>query len=208
MKKLTFLVLLFSFFISTQAQVTITQSNVESLLTVGTTITTYVDTISTSFDIGSTGQSSWDFSGHPYQTVIDIVNIDPSTSPVANRFTAGNYATYSTVDVGGVVSESWAHVSVQNNIYSDIGTHSIVYEGGEEGIKTITTEFNPPEIIYQFPLTYGSNWSQSGTRDFEIEIFGFKQGFSVDYSVTRTIDAYGTLTMPDGTTIDVLRVKN
>lgn len=67
MKKFTFLMFLIVLFLSTQAQVTITQADVASTLTLGKTVKTYADTLNTNVNIGATGQSSWDFSGHPHQ---------------------------------------------------------------------------------------------------------------------------------------------
>ena len=207
MKRFTFISFLFLFLISTQAQVTITQAEVEAHLAVGKTTTSYADTLGGSVDIGAPGQSSWDFTGHQFQLEFDAQSIAVGTSPAAGTFTSATHATYSKPTFAGVTSETWVHLSVANGAYSDLGTYTSVAAGGFTTNTTI--EITPGEAILQLPLNFGATWTQTGVRHFDIEIVGlpFGQSYDVNYTITRTVDAWGTLTMPNGTSESALRVK-
>lgn len=207
MKKFTFLIFLSFLFLSIHAQVTITQADIAAQLALGKTVTTYADTLNSSVNIGSTGQSSWDFSGHPYQLVFDAESINPGSSPASGTFNSANYATYSEPTFAGVTSNTWVHLGLDGSAYSDLGTYT---EATAMGFTTQTTiKMNPAETIMQLPLTFGANWSHTGTRDVDVVIVGvpFPQSYAVDVSVTRTVDAWGTLIMPDGRSVNVLRIK-
>ncbi len=198
----TFLLLFFT----SQAQVTITEADIAAQLAVGKTITTYADTLNTAVDIGSTGQSSWNFSGHPHQMVFDSESITPSSSPVAASFGSANYVSFSEPTFAGVTSQTWGHLNLGGGAYSNLGTHTIANVMGFETSTTI--QFNPAEVMMQLPLTFGASWSHSGTREVSLEFGGFPgQNYTVQASVTNVVDAWGTLIMPDGRSVNVLRVK-
>ncbi len=189
------------------AQVSVTQSDVETHLALGNTITSYSDTLGATVDIGSAGQSSWDFSGHPHQLMFDATVVNNSNSPAAGTFSGATHTTYSNPTFAGVTSETWVHLSLGNGAYSDLGTYT---SAAGFGFTTNTTiEILPAENILQLPLNYQDSWSQTGVRSFEVVIEGFPggQSYDIDYSITRTVDAYGQLTMPNGTVENVLRIK-
>lgn len=207
MKKFTFLTFLLFLFLSTQAQVTITQADVAATLSLGKTVTTYADTLNTNVNIGATGQSSWDFSGHPHQLEFDAESINPGSSPAAGTFGSANYVTYSQPTFAGVTSNTWVHLGLDGNAYSDLGTYT---EVAAAGFTTQTTiQMNSAEVIMQLPLTFGASWTYNGTRDVNVNIVGipFPQSYTVDATITRTVDAWGTLVMPDGRSVNVLRIK-
>jgi hypothetical protein len=194
------------FLLTTTAQVTITQADVEANIALGNTVTSFADTLGGSVDIGAPGQSSWDFSGHQFQLEFDATTVDNSNSPSAATFSGATHTTYSNPTFAGVTSETWVHLSVGGNAYSDLGTFTTAEAFGFTTNTTIV--INPAEVILQLPLTFGASWSQSGVRDVETEIVGLStQNYSVDYTINRTVDAWGTLTMPNGTSEGALRVK-
>lgn len=200
--------LLFAFlllFITTQSQVTITQADLEAELTIGNTVTTFVDTLTSSVDVGTAGQGSWDFSGLQSQFQLDATSIDPSTSPAAGTFSGATHATYSNPTFAGVTLETWVHLSVGGGTYGNMGAYTTASTSGFTTTTTIVID--PPESIYQLPLNYNDSWTESGTRSFSVEVAGFPQNHDVDYTSTNTVDAYGALTMPDGTIENVIRIK-
>lgn len=207
MKKFTFLTFLLFLFLSTQAQVTITQADIAAQLTLGEIVTTYADTLNSSVNIGSTGQSSWDFSGQPQQLEFDAESINPGTSPAAGTFGSASHVTYSQPTFAGVTSNTWVHLVLNGSAYSDLGTYTEVTAAGFTTQTTI--QMNPAEVIMQLPLTFGASWTYNGTRDVDVNIVGipFPQSYSVDATITRTVDAWGTLIMPDGRSVNVLRIK-
>ena len=207
MKKLTFLAIVLSFFLTTPAQVTITQADVEAHLGMGKTITSYSDTLGGQVNIGAPGQSSWEFTGHPFQLQFDATVIPNGNSPAAGSFGGATHTTYSMPTFAGVTSETWVHLSVGNGAYSDLGTYTSVTSFGFTTNTTI--EIAPSETILQLPLNFGASWSQTGVRSFDVAISGIPGGqqHDINYTFTRTVDAWGSLTMPNGTVENVLRIK-
>ena len=206
MKRLAIFFSVLLFLLTASAQVTITQADVEANIAMGNTVTSFADTLGGSVDIGAPGQSSWDFSGHQFQLEFDATTVDNSNSPAAATFSGATHTTYSNPTFAGVTSETWVHLSVGGGAYSDLGTFTTADAFGF--ITNTTIVINPAEVILQLPLTFGATWSQSGVRAVETEIVGLStQNYSVDYTITRTVDAWGTLTMPDGTSEGALRVK-
>lgn len=204
MKRLTLISFLFLFLITVHAQVTITQTDLEAQIAVGETVTSYVDSLTASVDVGGTGQGTWDFSGLEYQYELDATSIDPASAPTS--FSGATHVTYSNPTFAGTTSETWVYLTIGSGAYSNIGTYTTAMVSGFDMTTTITID--PPETLYQLPIDYNTTWSQSGTRSINAEITGLSsQQYDVTYTNTVTVDAYGTITMPNGTSEEVLRIK-
>ncbi len=206
MKKFTFFIPFLFLFLTTQAQVTITESNVLAPLTIGNTITTYQDTLVGMVDIGAPGQSSWDFSGQTSKFEFETTMIDPSTSPAASTFSGATHASHAQPTFAGVTSDIWTHEIVSGGTYGDLGTYSTTTAFGFTTETTV--EVNPPDVFMPLPLNYQDTWNSTTVRTVSTVTAGFPgQTTDVDYNTTRTADAYGSLVMPDGSVESVLRVK-
>jgi hypothetical protein len=172
---------------------------------IGETSVEYVDSSSTSADIGSPGQSSWDFSNWEYDRVIEAENLQPSEGMSSDEFPAATVVEQSSTDFAGFSSELYNYVLLTSEEYANVGNYSSSVAGGVSSETLMTLD--QPETIAYLPLNYGDSWDQTTTRSFEIETSGFINTHTVDSDITRSVDAYGTLTFPNGTTEEVLRVK-
>jgi len=68
----------------------------------------------------------------------------------------------------------------------------------------IPLKYNSPDILYRFPMEYGSTGSSFAEYAFGADNFGF---ISKEISRENTVDGWGTLTTPYGT-FEVLRLKS
>jgi len=204
--KFTFFSFLLFLLLTAQAQVTITQADFEAQIAIGETVTSFVDTLAGSVDVGGSGQGTWDFSGLQSQYQFDATSIDPSSAPESGTFSGATHVTYSNPTFAGATSESWVYLSIGNGAYRNIGAYTTATISGFTSTTTVTID--PPETLYKLPINYNDTWTESGTRSVNSEISGFPgQQYDVTYTNTCTVDAYGTITMPNGTTEDILRIK-
>lgn len=198
------ILILFIFFgITGYSQITITKEEVEQYNVVGTTSTSYLDTTTTSADIGiTTGENSWDFSG--FTSIQSFTNtcIDPATSPYHSSFPNSTICRKYTVNIMGFESNNWLYNSIDlNSFYLDGIVTSTSF------IITIvsTTTYSPSEIQIKFPLTTGTSWTQDYTSTTTSSTGGTPA--VTNYHLTYTVDAYGSLKLPGGIITQALRMK-
>ena len=202
MKKQVLLLMIFTVaFISSRAQITITNADMPSVNDVFEVNTA---TPSPGIDPVPTGPNhTWDFSlltaaMQHNDTFISVLSI-PSFYSLA--FLASSFAVRGVQDINlGALTFSDIY-----NIYKKSST-KYEYSGQGAEINSIPTPmiYNPRDVIYRFPMNYG-NADSSGS------------GFSIniptlaDYAKARkrvnVVDGWGTLILPSGS-FNVLRVKS
>ena len=203
MKKL-FIIMFVLLALTTSSQVTITKSDFSSLFAIGNSFTTYNDTTIVSLDIGLSGENTWDFSALTADFTAQSSNITVSSAQENNSFPGASSAVYSTTTIQGISINTWTYLKIETDKVSGLGFH--IENNSSDVQMTTTLVYNPPEVVYQLPLTFGASWTDTGTREIESEVGGFTNNSTEDYTITKTVDAWGELTMPDGTTEDVLRI--
>lgn len=145
----------------------------------------YKDCDSTDVEAGPSGSAvNWDFSNlstidNRYEMVVS-----PSQSPYANQFPGTNYC---------------------RNIYSGPGTYNHYLSTSEAlyylGFSTSTffLKYDDPQKLIEFPFTYNDSFVD--TTILMTETF-------IETSYLNTLaDAYGIVTLPNGTYENVLRIK-
>jgi len=85
-----------------------------------------------------------------------------------------------------------------SNDFREVGFAATAY-----GIP-LPFKFDTPDIIFDFPLTYGNAFDSHSGFEFAIPDFGY---ILMDRNRSSTVDGWGTLTTPYGT-FDVLRIKS
>jgi len=203
MKKI--ITILFIFFVTTTfSQVSITESDFNLQLAVGASFTAHQDTTLTSIDIGSTGENSWDFSALSSDYTIQTSNITVSSAPESSTFPDASSVVYSSATIQGITIDTWSYTKVETGKIDGLGVH---VENNNSSVQIAsTTSYDPPEVIYQLPLTFGASWTDTGVRNVENVVSGFSNSSTENYSITKTVDAWGTLKTPDGNTENVLRI--
>ena len=159
------------------------------------------------------GNNTWDFSALEEQFVFDFQLIDVEDSPYADSFAVANAVTYfSFSDTSlGFASETWGYTLISDGSgdYEE-GIHSLggaTLTDSEDG--PITTFFRsiPGDFSFKTPLNFGDEWVSEDSV-FTTTVFGeFSLGTGATSTVTRTVDAWGTMLLPGGESVEALRVK-
>ncbi len=186
-------------------QISITQEDVSGWLSAGNTLSAHSDTTSQIIDIGSPGgESVWDFSNIHPDVNYDIQVINPSRTEFDTSYSASNVASYYQDEVNGSPYEHWLYYTLNDQ-------HLILYGNviRQPQIPDITqTSYTPPRIIYNFPIDYNTNWSQN--LDGEVVLWHDGIPTTIEsgtYSISASIDGYGSITFPDGSNNNALRIK-
>ncbi|HKJ81496.1 MAG TPA: T9SS type A sorting domain-containing protein [Ignavibacteriaceae bacterium] len=187
------------------AQITITSSDVQSYFTIGKILHISDDTSTTSLNIGDTGATSWDFSGLHSDSLINIHIVKPSGTPFGNNFPAATFSNSDTVIVSGYPAEQWQFYSVNNALlYYGFSGH-----GNAGGFQiTAISHNNPAAKNLVLPLNMGTNWTEDFVRTDSTIISQLPPSVSyTNIHDENTVDAYGSMTLPGGDTVQALRVR-
>ena len=184
------MVLLFSCLIAFN-QITILS---DDLLDVGDSVVlANADTVPSGFDPGPPGANlHWDFSGIVMDTTSQLNFLDPATTPYAASFPNSNVAVEGIVD--GLGLEGWAYGTKNLSFFQIDGA------GGSYDIfDDIVVPFDPPEIMFDFPMNYLDSLDQTTTIDLRLDSpdpAADSIRIKVVTSVESRIDAWGELTTP------------
>ncbi|NQT76859.1 MAG: T9SS type A sorting domain-containing protein [Bacteroidetes bacterium] len=194
-----FLPLILSVFIFSQAvaQITIT---LDDLVNVGDTVNIAdVDNVPPGFDPGPPGASQhWDFSGFVMNTNYYLYFVDPASTPFAADFPTSN------MTVVGLMDSAYIYTTRNSFVYQIDGL-----AGTYDIFENVVAPFEPPEIMFSFPLNYLDSMQQTIVVDVTIaspEPPADSLRLKVVSELDSKVDAWGTLTTPVNT-YDVLRKR-
>jgi hypothetical protein len=173
-------------------------------MSIGSTLNTHWDTLTNSIDIGQLGQTSWDFSNLQSNIDFPTQSVLPSSTPYSSEFPDAEYAFYYEGIFEGILSKVWSYVSLPDNFR----THGNAVESNTpSGTITIINKFNPSELFFDLPFTFGSTWDYEGSITSNSEVGGFPLTTNSDVVASYTVDAFGNMTMPGGRVVPALRIK-
>jgi len=205
----------------------IDSNDVKAWFAVGTRITSYQDTLTTSLTIGSTGgPMSWDFSGLQINGTQTRKSVPVNTTLYGAHFPQATHARVDTafalrLDTGIF---GWANLT-STEAYSYYRIDGSLFSCGIQGSGNGFLDFSPvtpipfaarwfsvpPLVEYSLPLELGKSWTYQYTDSLAATatLLGSVQTLNMAdlYSVTCTVDAYGSLTLPGGDAVDVLRIR-
>jgi len=204
MKHLLYFFLFLS--VSAFSQITITSSDINAQFTPGNSSTSHTDTITSSVDIGQLGATSWDFSGLTSHLAFPFTAVDPASTPYHSSYPGTNIGSLSETNYNGVIADIYSYLSVNGSL----NWHGTIIETEFDGMSTtISTTTDPSEPSAIFPFTNNSTIDNfNSERTVITETDGFPPFTSI-ITVERSIvvDAYGPMTLPGGTVVDALRIK-
>ncbi|HSL88171.1 MAG TPA: T9SS type A sorting domain-containing protein, partial [Ignavibacteriaceae bacterium] len=146
------------------------------------------------------GGNNWDFSGLSGSEVFILTSIDPAASPFINEFPGATITTFVVKDFQGDPAQIWFYSNLNNGL-NNMGNAAVI--DSTQG-TVFTTKHNPAVLEFQLPLTYNSSWTQSFTSTFYLNGTPF---ISNSFSLSTVVDAYGTMTLPGGSSFEALRVR-
>ncbi|MFH1198159.1 MAG: T9SS type A sorting domain-containing protein [bacterium] len=205
MKKLLLSLFVLSFLNTLNAQIVINFTDVQSQSVFGTQIIFHVDETSRDFDLGNPGGPNyWDFSELGTTITYDQTILDPVQTKYGGQFPEAEYAFYEKVTALEGVSELWWYEGFPNNTVATFGFISETATTlGTIKAKEVCI---PPEVMGVFPLSLGTQWSFTGQRTYTLYAGIFPVETVSDVVVDYKVDAYGTMKLPGGKTVEVLRL--
>ena len=137
---------------------------------------------------GGAEPQSWDF-GDVSGTAVSLIAINPAeTSPFAPAFPNAEWV-LSNGDALGFY------------VFGPEGEFTVV--GNGNAAQMLTLPFDDPAVQWTYPLAFGD----SASDDFSAEVTLFGQPYALVGSVSMTVDAHGSLAVPEGDFYpEVLRV--
>ncbi len=186
------------------SQISISKDELETSNAVGTTSTSNFDSTLTAADIGSTGSSSWDFSSLVPTFSYTTACVDPSASPYGGSFPSSTICRKYTFSMMGFESNNWLFNSVDDGGFYLDGIVTATQAVAGFSVSSTTT-YSPSENQLKLPLTYGTSW----TQDYSYTTVSSTGGpaITTNLHTVNTVDAFGSLVLPGGTTVEALRMK-
>ncbi len=133
----------------------------------------------------SAANVTWDFTGLVVDTTFTLTYLDPTTTPMTDSFPT---ATLAYAEGGGYA-------------YRSFDATGGYYLGYHMGGTSPVVDYQDPELTFQFPCTYGTQWVDSLFADYLPGPSWYYAG-----SITAEADGYGTLILPYDTFTNVLRL--
>jgi hypothetical protein len=210
--------------------ITIDTNDVKVLYAVGTATQIRSDTLTNSLNIGGTGASSWDYGTLLAHTRLNLRSIVPSTTPYfAADFPAATHALVDTAFTYSFYDNSSMHLG--EVVLKGVGYNYMALSGGDlldygfkgtgdawvnNGAASLPAKGqwtrSPAAVYYHLPLALGTTWTTTYKEILsgEATVFGgikFPVGpDTTSHTITYTVDAYGPLKVPGGSTQDALRM--
>jgi hypothetical protein len=186
------------------AQITITESDAQAFFSLGNELTVSLDSTTTMLGIGSTGETSWDFSALSIDVQTTVTSVDPSGTPYADHFPSATACISGTTFVMGAFLASWQYGGIDNAVL----TYGTAAEGMVGGFPiTDITSYNPPNTELALPLDMGSSWSEDYVETDTLTLGGFPVVTVTNIHEDNIVDAYGTMKLPGGDIVPALRLK-
>ncbi len=200
--------LVFAVSLPATAQITITTSDVGSAFQVGKVLYSYQDTLTGTVNIGSPGASSWDFQALHSSLGTTMTSVNPSTTPYyASDFPTATHALQLAMTEQGITLTMYQYFILSTNLMNP-GTMG---GGTFSGFPVVySLKNNPAAVYYGLPSTYGSSWNTSYAETYLITVSGLPLvgPTTTNYEESYTVDAYGPMTLPGGTTYQALRMRS
>ena len=189
------------------AQITLTYSDLQAATADGVSLTNNEDTLTTSLNIGSTGASSWNFTGLTSHVKTSVNYINPVPTPFYPTYPTANVGEKMTINYGGTSVDMYMYMAVNTEGFHLLGmSYSLIISPAmTQGFRNTKSS---PDYSIKVPLALGTTWDESNFDTTQGLFNGIPVNTEYDnYSKTFTVDAYGSATWPDGKTYQVLRLK-
>ncbi len=188
----------------------INRSDLEALFEVGKEIRNFTDSIEQSYDIGTLGgPNNWDFSSIENVFEFSQINVDPDGTPFRDSFPDAPFCQLlefeEQVDTITLSGETYIYLDITDTEAVTLGSGAI--SSGFGFSSTLISKSVPPELIAEFPIQLGQEWTYEGLDISFTLIDTLVLTDTTAVFETTTVDAYGTMNLPDGSTREALRLN-
>jgi hypothetical protein len=158
-------------------------------------------------NIGSAGASSWDFSALRSDSSFVLTSVAVGSTPYAAEFPGATHALRAEVSLEGISGTAYVYVILGPNLLNP-GIMAGPPEVPGFIVKVKITNL-PADVTYALPSTFGTTWTSVYTETISFLVNGSPTGAPTvtNYDVSYSVDGYGPMTIPGGTTHDALRIK-
>ncbi|MCW5768123.1 MAG: T9SS type A sorting domain-containing protein [Phycisphaeraceae bacterium] len=178
------------------SQITITATDISSGLTVGNSRFSRADTLSATANIGTPGSTAnvWNFGSLNTHRVDTLTSVNVAGTPYAAWFPGATHALRSRQTLEGITGTVYQYLRLGTSLY----VPGAAGDGQTPFGTAILRMTNTPEIVfYSLPLTLGTTWNYAYVETLQVSLLGIPLINEVtSHSVTQTVDAFGTITLP------------
>ncbi|MDP3149935.1 MAG: T9SS type A sorting domain-containing protein [Ignavibacteria bacterium] len=189
---------------SIHSQITLDDGDLTNFVNPGVVVYEYDDTVITSINIGSLGATLWDFSGLKTHKTLSEVSISPIGTPLASLYPDATHCFYYEDITLNHSSQSWTYYNKSNG-FKELGTFQ-KYIAGTDTL-TFRDKKIPYDYRYMIPLAYNTSWNISFIDSIFQSHNSLKLALYKNEYIERIVDAYGTMILPGGKSVEALRVK-
>lgn len=192
-----------------KAQITISQSEINGILTPGNILPTITDNTITTLNIGTAGSLSnnWNFSHLATNSFQVFRAVSAASSPWIAQHPGATHCLRLDTNFIGISGSIYQYLQLTPTQLINMGAM------GRQSVLIGTLEFRlrviPNEIVYGLPLTVGTSWATEFTNWTRISLNNDSIGGSLTTHRARyTIDAAGWMTLPnDSRRVAALRIR-
>lgn len=178
------------------AQITITTADVSARLTVGNSLENRLDTLATSANIGTPGTTAntWNFSALATHRIDTLSSVTPSGTPYFSWFPSATHALRTRQTLQGITGIVYQYLILGANLQNPGAAGDAQTPFGTAVLRQVNI---PPEVFYQLPMTLNTTWTTTYVESLTVTLGGFPLvQQATTHTVTNTVDAHGTLTLP------------
>jgi hypothetical protein len=189
-------------FASASAQISITQSNLSSVLAPGNQLVTITDLSATSLNIGSPGGgNNWNFSGLQTSSFQVLRSVTISSIPPAARdtFPTATHAFRLDTSLSGISGSLYNFLQLSSTQMLNLGAEGLAFNQ----IPAVRVSVVPAEIVHALPLTMNVRWRTPHTNT----VNALGNITITTHDARFVVDGYGRMRMPNGVQHDALRIR-
>ncbi len=213
---------------SAVAQITIDTNDVKSMFAVGRNVIYQLDSTTTTANIGTTGASSWDFSGLKTTSMMKLVSVPLASTPYyPSQFPAATHVlkydslnlSVTLTGLGKVILIGTGYDYLQ--LSGDFFDYGLIGDGKAYLGVVSGSGYDAhgqwldslPAVYYGLPMEFGNSWSTGYTQVLSghADLGGLGNlnfgPIPTTHYIVYSIDAYGQLTLPGGYAEDALRIR-
>jgi hypothetical protein len=192
---------------TTPAQITFSSAFYNAVYKVGNPVENYFSASITTANIGSPGGGNkWNFNGITATDSSTSTGVVPSSTPYISDFPNSNVTTYSKIIQPSSTTQNWSYYRLNPQAISLYGEAFLVTTDTSTDISKLI--YDTSNVQLSLPFTFNSRWGSAFNVKNTKMHNGADRGTTINPIVDSVyVDAYGTLTMPNGVVLDALRLR-
>ncbi|MBX2992473.1 MAG: T9SS type A sorting domain-containing protein [Bacteroidetes bacterium] len=196
------------FIVTAGAQITINDVDVNRILAPGNMVVNRNDNVATSFNVGSPGLNSWNFSGLQTSTFQVYNSVLASGTPFISNFPGATHAARVDTNFEGINGTVYQYLQLNATGLRNLGNMARATPFPFSTIELRTT-VTPAEIVYALPATLGTVWNTAFSNNTRVTLNGQEiSNTTTTHDATYTVDGYGTMLLPNSVnSIYALRIR-